>query len=107
MLVINQNIYRHIVSTTSKTLAMPNSICNTRKQQELMQLNAQLKFKFDFFISHFSLHVHRLNLRTKECKKLRLTEPFESLGVPDDARFDEVWVLGLLGIAVVTIVCTI
>ena len=40
---------------------------------------------------------YRLNLRTKECEKFTLTEPFRVVGVPDDARFDEIRVLGLLG----------
>ena len=36
----------------------------------------------------------RLNLRTKKCERFTLTEPFRYIGVPEDAHFDEVRVLG-------------
>ena len=39
---------------------------------------------------------YRLNLRTKECEKFKLTEPFRYFGVPDDAHFDEDRIIGSL-----------
>ena len=39
---------------------------------------------------------YRLNLRTKECEKYRLTEPFGYWGLPEAARFDEDRVIGSL-----------